>query len=85
MAMFIMYAPLGEKDCHYNKVVQGLNAQGLVVTGDNAPRYGHDTQTGQPIVSYDEGKTWDWLGEGLQVDLHVTKVEISWTKVTDEQ
>jgi hypothetical protein len=38
-------APIGNKNCHYDKVV-------------NSVRTGND-RTGRKVVSYDEGKTWD--------------------------
>ncbi len=40
-----LHAPLGDKHCHYEKAI-------LV------SRYGKDVRTGQPMVSYDGGKTW---------------------------
>jgi hypothetical protein len=44
-----LHAPLGQKDCHYEKVVSIL-------------RFGRNP-AGQPIVSYDDGQHW-WLNNG---------------------
>ena len=77
-------APLGYKGCHYKKSVSGFNAAGNIVSGDNAPIYSHDKNTGKPIISNDSGKTWDWLPEGTPFpDSKVTRVEIWWTKVEE--
>jgi hypothetical protein len=46
-----LHAPIGSKDCHYEKLVE-------------VTRYSSDTQSGQPIVSYDDGKSWNWLPPG---------------------
>jgi hypothetical protein len=55
------HVPLGRKECHYKAIVAAYNANGDLVGGDNAPRYGRDTKTGKPIISYNNGTTWDWL------------------------
>lgn len=52
-----MHAPLGQKGCRYESTVTAYNAAGEVVGGDDAPKYGHDTKTGKPIISWDNGKT----------------------------
>ncbi len=80
-----MHAPLGSKSCHYSKTVTAYNAAGYEVAGDGAPKYGHDTKTGKPIISYDDGKTWAWTSEDAPAnpDLTIKKVEIDWVKVTD--
>ncbi len=52
-----IHAPLGDKACHYKKTVTAYNAAGYVVAGHDAPKYSHDTNTGKPIISYDNGKT----------------------------
>jgi hypothetical protein len=79
------HAPLGAKGCHYQKTVTAYKAAGDVVAGDNAPKYGHDTNTGKPIISYDNGRTWAWLPADAPAtpDLTVKRVEIDWVKVTD--
>lgn len=73
------HAPLGEKGCQYKSTVAAYNAAGEVVGGDLAPTYGHDTSTGKPIISYDDGKTWAWF-EG---DPKVKAVEVGWVRSTD--
>jgi hypothetical protein len=62
-----LHAPMGNKDCHYEKAVG-------VVT------YAPDTQTGRPIVSYDDGKHWAWNDGG---PLTGARVYVSWRKETD--
>ncbi len=64
------YAPLGRKGCHYEKEV--------FVT-----RYSTDAKTGKPIVTYDDGKTWDWLPEGEKPG--PVQVYVTWRKVRDGQ
>jgi hypothetical protein len=76
-------APLGNKACHFKAVVTAYNAAGVVVGGDDAPKYGHDSKTGQPIVSYDDGKTWAWLPASAIPDPKIKTVTIRWAKVTD--
>jgi hypothetical protein len=76
-------APLGDKGCYYNATVAAYNAVGDVVGGDNAPRYGRDTKTGKPIVSYDHGKTWAWFDGPTVPDLTVKTVDVEWVKLTD--
>lgn len=78
-----IHAPLGDKGCHYKKVVRGFNAAGYRIVGDDAPRYSNDSQTHKAIVSYDNGKTRDFLPDGERVDNVVVKVEVDWVKVTD--
>jgi hypothetical protein len=80
-----IHAPLGAKGCHYKKTVTAYNAAGYAVAGDDAAKWGHDTNTGKPIISYDNGKTWAWLPADAPTtpDLTVKMVEIDWVKVTD--
>jgi hypothetical protein len=78
-----MHAPLGSKGCHYKAVVTAYNATGAVVGGDDAPKYSHDTKTGKPIISYDNGKTWDWLTAGDVPDPVIKSVIVTWVKATD--
>jgi hypothetical protein len=42
-----MRAPLGDKGCSYKSHVQVFNAEGELVAGENAPKYGSDTKTGK--------------------------------------
>jgi hypothetical protein len=44
-------------------------------------RYSKDVQTGQPIVSYDDGKTWNLLPEGEKPGS--VQVYVDWLKVQD--
>ena len=78
-----MHAPLGDKGCHYKKVVNGFNAAGYRIVGDDAPRYSSDVKTHKVVISYDNGKTWDFLPAGEKVDNVVVKVEVDWVKVSD--
>jgi hypothetical protein len=78
-----MHAPLGNKECHYEAAVTAYNAAGQVVGGDGTPKYGHDTKTGKPIVSYDDGQTWVWFtGDDIPNPI-VKSVVVTWSKVTD--
>jgi hypothetical protein len=76
-------APLGNKACHFKATVTAYNAEGFPVRGDGAPKFGHDTKTGKPIVSYDNGNNWDWLPAYAGQDLTIKTVEVQWEKVTD--
>lgn len=78
-----MRAPLGEKGCHYDETVTAYNAEGDVVGGDNAPRYSNDTKTGKPIISWDNGKTWEWLAADHVPDQTIKTLQVTWHKVTD--
>jgi hypothetical protein len=60
-----MHAPLGQKDCRYEKFVQ-------VVKRSN------DTKNSRPIISFDGGKTWNW-DDGDPAP-RGTNVNISWFK-----
>lgn len=80
---FFMTAPLGDKGCHYKAAVSAVNTQGILVGGDNAPKYGHDTKTGKPIISYDQGKTWNWMITPDVPDQKIDKVVVTWDKVTE--
>jgi hypothetical protein len=71
-----MHAPLGDKGCHYKKAVNGFNAAGYRIVGEDTPRYSNDKHTDKAIVSYDDGKTWDFLPDGKKVDNVVVKVEV---------
>ncbi len=64
------YAPLGRKGCHYEKEV-------------SVTRYSTDAKTGKSIVTYDDGKTWDWLPEGEKPER--AQVYVTWRKVKDGQ
>ena len=60
------FAPIGNKGCHYEKSV--------VVT-----KWGNNVKTNRKVVSYDDGKTWDWD----DADTHPsgTSVQVYWKKV----
>ncbi len=67
-------APLGEKYCHYDREVSSLHWA--------------TSQTGNPIASYDDGKTWSVVTNSdpsitwPKYDT-VTQVYISWKKVEE--
>jgi hypothetical protein len=75
------YAPLGNKGCYYKAVVSAFNAAGDLVGGDDAPKYGKDSKTGKPIISYDDGKTWGW--SYADANLHVKTVRVEWIKINE--
>jgi hypothetical protein len=77
-----MHAPLGIKGCHYEADVNAYNAEGSLVGGDHAPKYGRDSKTGKTIISWDGGKTWEWM-MGAIPNTKVTSIVVSWVKVTD--
>jgi len=78
-----MHAPLGDKGCHYKKTVTAYNAAEYPVAGDNAPKYDKNTY-GNPIISYDDGKTWQvWPADTPVPDSKVKSVEIDWVRVAD--
>jgi hypothetical protein len=78
-----MHAPLGDKGCHYKKTVTAYNAAEYPVAGDNAPKYDKNTN-GNPIISYDDGKTWQvWPADTPVPDSKVKSVEIDWVRVAD--
>jgi len=60
-------APLGDKGCHYDKVV-------------TTSKCGTDNATNKPIISYDDGKTWNWVTEGVTCQ---SEVAVSWNKDAD--
>jgi len=79
-----MHAPLGDKGCRYKKTVTAHDAAGYPVAGDNAPRYDKNA-SGNPIISYDDGKTWLlWPADTPGPDLTVKTVEIRWIKEADD-
>jgi hypothetical protein len=66
-------APLGDKYCHYERVVQ--------ITRWSSNQYGY------PFISYDDGKTWEHFSppENVKVPAESTveEVNISWEKKED--
>jgi hypothetical protein len=78
-----MHAPLGDKGCSYKAHAEAYNAAGVLVGGEGAPKYGHDTKTGRPIISYDGGKTWDWYPADAVPDKTVASVRVFWLKDTN--
>jgi hypothetical protein len=78
-----MHAPLGAKGCSYEAQVNVYNAAGVLVDGDNAPKYGRDTKTGRPILSFDGGKSWDWYDADTVPDRKAASVEVFWIKKTE--
>jgi hypothetical protein len=78
-----LHAPLGDKGCHYKKIIIGFNAAGDVVLADDVI-YGSKNKTGEPIASLNGGKTWVDKGAPIAPhDLKVSSVEINWVKTTD--
>jgi hypothetical protein len=73
-------APLGDKDCSYKAHVRVYNADGVLVADENAPKYGSDTKTGKPIVSYDDGKNWDWYIGATVPNGKPKSVMVYWVK-----
>jgi hypothetical protein len=63
-------APLGEKYCHYERIVSTLRLA--------------TSQIGNPIVSYDDGKTWSPFTSDSSTPVPkyptVEEVRISWEK-----
>lgn len=66
-------APLGAKYCHYESIVSTV-------------RWATSTQ-GLPIVSYDEGKTWDVFtppaGAVVPASSTIESVSVSWNRKDD--
>jgi hypothetical protein len=67
-------APLGEKDCHYKRVVSTVEV-------------GISTTTNRPVMSLDGGKTWSAYtpdpGTTTPQNATVTNVAVTWEKVED--
>ena len=59
-----MSAPLGDKHCHYDKEVITVRVR--------------NGQSGERMVSYDEGKTWGRADTSVRAN-----VIVSWTKIQD--
>jgi hypothetical protein len=73
------YAPLGNKGCQYDRVVTAYNAARDVKAVDaTMPKRSRD-KDGKPIISYDGGKTWKWLGPATIIK----KVDVDWLKATE--
>ena len=60
-------APLGYKNCSYDKVV-------------SVTTYSADVQNGSPIISYNEGESWDWNPGGPTSG---NTAYIRWNKTND--
>jgi hypothetical protein len=63
------HAPIGDKSCHYEKAISRV-------------KWAKST-TGQPIMSYDEGKTWSFGDPPPNVKLPTEFVFVEWNKVED--
>jgi hypothetical protein len=61
-----MHAPLGDKGCRYDKVVYVVKRS-------------KDPKTSRPMISYDDGKTWDWNDGDLSPS--GTSINIGWNRV----
>ena len=75
-----MHAPLGDKGCSYKAHVKAYNARGILVAGEDAPKYARDNKTGRTIWSSDGGKTWNWYGADDLPDTKVASVAVFWLK-----
>jgi len=75
-----IHAPLGDKGCSYKAHVKVYNADGVLVAGENAPKYGSDTKTAKPIISYDGGKNWDWYIGATVPNPKPKSVRVFWVK-----
>jgi hypothetical protein len=75
-----LQAPLGLKECSYKAHVQVYNADGLYVGSEKAPLYRSDTTTGKSIVSFDNGKTWEWWDGTTLPNLKPKSVKVHWVK-----
>jgi hypothetical protein len=51
-----------------------------VVVNTFKMKVGSDTNTGKPIVSYDDGKTWQWFAGDKVPDPEPDKVFVGWSK-----
>jgi len=60
-------APLGDKYCHYDAKVSSTQVS-------------KDANTGKPVYSYDNGKTWNWIDPAYPI---TPSVDIEWVKVDD--
>lgn len=67
-------APIGEKDCHYKRVV-------------SITEIGTSATTHAPVISYDGGKTWgNYIpdpGTKVPQNATVTSVSVTWEKVKE--
>src|SRR5258708_2753054 len=52
-----MHAPLGDKGCHYKKVVNGFNSAGYLIVCYNSPCSSNNKQTDNVVVKVEV----DWL------------------------
>lgn len=64
-------APIGEKNCHYDAVVQKQSVR----TGVNP--------SGYPMVSYDDGKTWYPNNGDPPVKAEPASLSVTWQKVEE--
>jgi hypothetical protein len=67
-------APLGEKYCHYERIVSTI-------------RWGTSTSNGQSLVSYDDGKTWSVFTpkptDSVPQSSTVEQLIVGWKKTDD--
>jgi hypothetical protein len=81
-------APFGAKNCHYAPNVAVFNSRGDILdeisTGSTSKaKFDHDVHTGKLVVSYDEGKSWQWYPGDKIPDLKPARVQVAWSKVSD--
>jgi hypothetical protein len=73
------HSPLGNKGCHYKAAVSSYNDAGELIAVDDAmPKHAH-SKNGEPIVSYDGGKTWNWDTPATRIK----NVIVAWVKVSE--
>ena len=76
-------APLGAKSCSYKPIVSVWNAEGVLIDGLIKPKFGTDSKTGKPIVSYDDGKNWQWYEGAAIPNPKAASVNVAWSRVAD--
>jgi hypothetical protein len=72
-------SPMGDKGCRFKISLTGYNSAGEPVAGDNAPLFREDPNSGQSLVSYDQGNSWHTPGRNTGTK--VTFVMVKWVKV----
>jgi hypothetical protein len=73
------HSPLGSKGCHYKSAVGTYNDAGGLIAADAAMPKHARSKDGDPTVSYDGGKNWQW-------DTSATKIKnviVEWIKVSE--
>jgi hypothetical protein len=81
-------APLGAKNCHYEPKIWVWNSDAVLIDGDGITKvkFSTDTKTDKPIMSTDDGKTWQWYLADKLPDTNPAKpasANVTWYKVTE--